>query len=149
MIAKKQPYKIIPYPHRRNAGKIIRNPYHEEKEGEKIAAKILSSMGGDVKFLPELHIPNIKNPDCEWRGIIWEIKTLYGNSKNNTENVIRCASKQSRNIIINANLTPRDINRVAIDTIYCLTADNKTSHIKQILILGKKEYSIVKRNMLK
>ena len=149
MIAKKQPYKIIPYLHRRNTGKIIRNPYHGKKDGEEIAAAILSSMGGDVKFLPELHIPNIKNPDCEWRGIIWEIKTLYGNSKNNTENVIRCASKQSRNIIINASLTPRDINRVAIDIIHCLATDNKTSRIKQILILGKKEYSIIKRNMIK
>lgn len=149
MIAKKQPYKIIPYPHRRNIGKIIRNPYHEEKEGEEIAVAILSSMGGDVKFLPELHIPNIKNPDCEWRGVIWEIKTLYGDSYENTKSAVHSASQQSTNIIINAYLTARDINRVALDICHYLANDSMTYKINQVLILGKSSYSIIRRSMVK
>ena len=148
MIAKKQPYKIISYPYRRNVGKIIRNPYHEEKEGEEIATKILSSMGGDVKFLPELHIPNIKNPDCEWRKIIWEIKTLYGNSRDTTIEAIHKGAKQSHNIIVNTYLTKRDINRIAIDICFYFKTDPASYQVKQILILGKNEYSLIKRNML-
>ena len=149
MIAKKQPYKIIPYPHRRNIGKIIPSPCHKKKEGEEIAAKILSSMGSDVKFLTELHIPNIKNPDCEWRGIIWEIKTLYGNSRDTTIEAIHKGAKQSHNIIINACLTKRDINRVAIDICFYFKTDPASYQAKQILVLGKNEYSLIKRNMLK
>ena len=149
MIAKRQPYKIIPYPNRRNIGKVIPHPYHEPKEGEDIAATLLTLIGGDVKFLPESHIPNIKNPDCEWQKTIWEIKTLYGNSKNNTENVIRDARKQSFYIIINASLTSRSIERVMIDVLHCLTSDHKNSCIKQVLVLGRNHYSIIKRSMLK
>ena len=149
MIAKRQPYKIIPYPNRKNIGKIIPNPHREPKEGEDIAAAILVTMGGDVKFLSELHIPSIKNPDCEWRGIIWEIKTLYGNNYENTKSAVHVASKQSSNIIINAHLTSRDINRVALDVCHYLTSDIMTYSIKQVLILGKNHYSIIKRSMLK
>ena len=149
MIAKRQPYKIIPYPKKQKIGRVIKNPRHQEKEGEQSAAKMMVIIGGDVKFLPELNIPNIKNPDCEWQGTIWEIKTLYGNSKNNTENVIRSAGKQAMNIIVNATRTSRDINRVAIDVMHCLTVDKKISNIKQVLILGKNQYSIIRRSVLK
>ena len=149
MIAKRQPYKIILYPNRRKIGKIIRHPHHRMKDGEEIAASILTVIGGDVKFLPELHVPNIKNPDCEWRGIIWEIKTLYGNNYSNTRDAVHSAGAQSQNIIINAYFTKRDINRVAIDVYHYLSTDQMSYNIKQVLILGRNKYSIIKRNMLK
>lgn len=149
MIAKKQPYKIITYPNRKTISKVYIHPNHPNKEGEEVAASLLTLIGGDVKFLPELHIPGIKNPDCEWHGTIWEIKTLYGDSYDNTRDAARAASKQSSDIIINAYLTSRDINRVAIDICHYLKSDEMTYRIRQILILGKKEYSLIKRSMLK
>lgn len=149
MIAKKQPYKIIPYPNRRSVGKIIKHPHHQIKEGEEIAAALMLMIGGDVKFLPELHIPNIKNPDCKWQNTVWEIKTLYGNNYENTKSAVHAASKQSPNIIINVYLTKRDINRIALDICHYLASDIMTHNINQILILGKTHYSIIKRSMLK
>ena len=149
MIAKKQPYKIISYPNRRKTSRVIPNKRHPKKLDENIAATLLAAIGGDVRFLPELHIPNIKNPDCEWRGVIWEIKTLHGDNYRNTRDAAHNASKQSQNIIINAYCTKRDLNRIAMDIYHYLTTDKVSCNIEQILILGKKEYSLIKRSMLK
>ena len=92
MIAKKQPYKIIPYPNRRNVGRIIKHSHRRLREGEEVAATLMAMIDGDVKFLPELHVPNIKNP---------------------------------------------------------LNSDSMAHDIKQVLILGKDSYSIIRRSMLK
>ena len=149
MIAKKQPYKIITYPNGRKTSRVIPNKRHPKKIGEDIAATLLATIGGNVRFLPELHIPNIKNPDCEWRGIIWEIKTLYGSNHGTVMEAIHKGSKQSRNIILNIYSTKRAINRVALDVCNYFEKDPTSYRVEQVLILAKSNYSIIKRSMLK
>lgn len=69
---------------------------------EMVVATILSWTGDDVRFLLE---NGRVNPDIEYRGALWEIKSLRGASKHTVENNIRLALLQSSNIVIDLQLT--------------------------------------------
>lgn len=69
---------------------------------EMIVAMVLSWTGEDVTFLPEV---GRVNPDIEYRGKVWEIKSLRGSSRHTVENNIRLALLQSPNIVLDLQLT--------------------------------------------
>ena len=68
-------------------------------------------------------------------GLLWEIKSPKGSSSRTIENNLRCALKQSKNIII-------DLRRIKIDEIRAISQiKEKFTKIKTI-----KNIIIIKRN---
>ena len=87
-----------------------------------------------IEFLKPLDDYKRKTPDFVMSGILWEMKSPEGNSKTTIGRILKRASKQSRNIVI-------DCNRTA------LTDDNiikvlrfelgKRRQIKKIILVTK------------
>ena len=119
----KQKYKVIveddiidpPKPHELKAALIIASYFRQ-----------------DIIFL---RTGNGKAPDLNINGVIWEIKSPKGGSKNTMENNIREATKQSRNIII-------DLNRCKLSNEAALIRikgylKNTKRHIPNVLVIKK------------
>ena len=84
-------------------------PFGAHPEDHEIEiAKILNKYGKNVEFLIPLDIKNTRTPDIKMDGLFWEIKSPKGSSSRTIENNLRCALRQSKNIII-------DLRRIKID----------------------------------
>ena len=79
--------------------KILAQPGDLPKPHELRAATILANefFNQDVVFLRRTHG---KTPDLDVAGVIWEIKSPKGSSKNTIANNLKAASKQSKRIVI-------------------------------------------------
>lgn len=64
------------------------------------AANKLTSKGYNVEFLPVSNIEGQKNPDAKIDGIISEIKSPLGSSKNTIDSNVRKAEKQSSRMVL-------------------------------------------------
>ena len=106
---------------------------HPEKHEIEIA-NILNKYGKNVEFLIPLDIKSTRTPDIKMDGILWEIKSPKGSSSRTIENNLRCALRQSKNIII-------DLRRIKIDETKALShirkQFNHSKSIKNILIIRK------------
>ncbi len=106
---------------------------HPEKHEIEIA-KILNKYGKSVEFLVPANIKNIRTPDIKMDGLFWEIKSPKGSSSRTIENNLRCALKQSKNIII-------DLRRIKIDEARAISQIKekfiKIKTIKNIIIIKK------------
>ena len=71
-------------------------------------AKVLNKIGKDVEFILPSRVKFSRTPDIKMDGLLWEIKSPKGSSSRTIENNLRCALKQSKNIII-------DLRRIKID----------------------------------
>ena len=83
-------------------------------------------------------IKNIRTPDIKMDGLLWEIKSPKGSSSRTIETNLRCASKQSANIII-------DLRRIKIDEIRAFSQIKKEIKFRKIIkniIVIRKNYEI-------
>lgn len=98
-------------------------------------AKVLNKIGKDVEFILPSRVKFSRTPDIKMDGLLWEIKSPKGSSSRTIENNLRCALKQSKNIII-------DLRRIKIDEIRAISQiKEKFTKIKTI-----KNIIIIKRN---
>lgn len=104
------------------------------EEHEKEIAKILNKYGKNVEFLIPVEAKYAKTPDITMDGMFWEIKAPNGSSNRTIENNLRCALKQSKNIII-------DLRRIKIDETKAINQIKekfiKVKTIKKIIIIKK------------
>ncbi|GBG96261.1 hypothetical protein [Lactococcus termiticola] len=98
------------------------------EEHEMLTAKIFMHAGFDVLFLSPRRSKDMKTPDVEINGVLWEIKSPTGTSKATIDRNIKRAIKQSRNIII--------------DTRRCKLADEEIRHF---LVKTEKSLAGVRR----
>lgn len=81
-------------------GKITPNGVSLEKhENETIV--FFTELGYDIELIPPSNSPKVKSADFIMNGISWEMKCPQGKSKSTLEHIIKKATKQSENIIIN------------------------------------------------
>ena len=148
MIAKHQPYKIKSIPNPKRKGRVLKDKPHKRRAEENAAAEMLCRFGQDVIFLKEVLIPGLATPDCTWRGSFWEIKTLFGDSYDNTTDALKTGKEQAPNIVLNGMNTKRDINRLAFDVLSYLHT-HRNSKISRVLILKKNNYCLITKDMIK
>ena len=80
-------------------GKIIPNGVSLEKHENEIVV-FFTELGYDVELIPPSNSPKAKTPDFLMNGVAWEMKSPQGKSKTSLEHIIKKATKQSENIII-------------------------------------------------
>ena len=73
------------------------NPKPSEEE-MRVAWILLGHFKEDVAFVERC---NIKTPDFKISGRFWELKSPIGNGARTIDNILRDATKQSKNIILN------------------------------------------------
>ena len=107
--------RIKSYPQNKKLGRVFNAKNRPEDEIN--CAEILRRFGFDIYFQKESKISGVHTADILWKmdGVLWEIKTLYGNSYDNTVHAVAHAKAQSQYIILNARKTKRRLNRIAID----------------------------------
>jgi hypothetical protein len=97
-------------------------------------AKVLNKLGKDVEFILPSRVKFSRTPDIKMDGLLWEIKSPKGSSSRTIENNLRCALKQSKNIII-------DLRRIKIDETKAISQIKekfiKIKTIKNIIIIKK------------
>ena len=97
-------------------------------------AKVLNKFGKDVEFILPSRVQFSRTPDIKMDGLLWEIKSPKGSSNRTIENNLRCALRQSKNIII-------DLRRIKIDETRAISQIKekfrKIKTIKNILIIRK------------
>jgi hypothetical protein len=71
-----------------------------ERTDNEWIARFLADNGETVKLLPIGSEPNVKNPDAEIEGDIWEFKTNRVGSANSVDNEIRRAHRQADCILL-------------------------------------------------
>ena len=148
MIAKKQPYEIKQVPSSKRLAHIYKESGRIIREEEYAIAKVLAKFGKDILFLKESKLAKQSTPDCEWDNNLWEIKTLFGNSTNNTIEALRSGKQQSKNIIISKLFTKRNINRICHDVVSYLNTHNHAK-ISRVLIISEKQYCLISKDLLK
>ena len=106
---------------------------HPEQHEIEIA-KILNKYGKNVEFLIPVEAKYARTPDIKMDGLLWEIKSPKGSSSRTIENNLRCALRQSKNIII-------DLRRIKIDETRAISQIKKqfdqSKSIKNIVIIKK------------
>ena len=99
-------------------------------------AKVLNKLGKDVEFILPSRVQFSRTPDIKMDDLLWEIKSPKGNSSRTIENNLRCALKQSKNIII-------DLRRIKIDETRAISQINKqfkqSKVMKRILIIRQNQ----------
>ena len=73
---------------------------------------------------------------------------MLGNSADNTGRAVKNGKCQSRNIIINATKTKRDIRRIALDVMHA-TDQIKSRKPSKVLILKQDCYCLLTEDVLK
>lgn len=95
-------------------------------------AKVLNKIGKDVEFILPSRVKFSRTPDIKMDGLLWEIKSPKGSSSRTIENNLRCALKQSKNIII-------DLRRIKIEETRAISQINKqfkySNLINRIIII--------------
>lgn len=80
-------------------GKIKPNGVSLEKH-EYDTILFLTNLGYDIELIPPSNSPKAKTPDFIMSGKEWEMKSPQGKSKISLEHIIKKATKQSENVII-------------------------------------------------
>ena len=78
---------------------LIQNGVHL-REHEYDTVKYLLNAGFNVELIPERQIKGITNPDIQIDGVVWEMKSPTGDSKNTMKHTLQNANHQSRSVII-------------------------------------------------
>lgn len=78
---------------------LIQNGVHL-REHEYDTVKYLLNAGFNVELIPERQIKGINNPDIQIDGVIWEMKSPTGDSKNTMKHTLQNANHQSRSVIV-------------------------------------------------
>ena len=62
--------------------------------------KVLLEKGFNIELIPTSQIKGMRTPDISIEGILWEIKSPTGNSKNTIKHTVQNAAHQASNIIV-------------------------------------------------
>jgi len=86
----------------RNGAEVLVHSLHTgpERADNEWIARFLADGGKTVKLLPIGSEPNVKNPDAEIDGIVWEFQTNRVGSANSVDNEIRRAHRQADCILL-------------------------------------------------
>ena len=156
--AQKKHYKIItrPIPMNRHPGNIYyasKKDKENRKEHEKATAETLVKFGHDVHFIEATNDPILKdnksnNPDCFWNKRTWELKSPTGSSESTIARNVASAIGQCMRVIIDVSRMQRTVTQATRDTIKYL---DRRGGIRweEIIILDRKEYCRITKNMLK
>ena len=80
-------------------GKLIQNKVHLQ-EHEWNTVKLFLEMGYDISLIPPIEGKRVNTPDMDMSGVIWEMKSPEGKSRNTIKHTFQNAGKQSGNLII-------------------------------------------------
>jgi len=80
-------------------GKLKQNGVHLA-EHEYATVRLFLEAGYDVTLIPPIQSKGMNTPDMEMLGIIWEIKSPQGKSRNTIKHTFQNAGHQSSNVII-------------------------------------------------
>ena len=69
-------------------------------EHEYATIKLLLSLGYDIELIPTSQVKGMRTPDISINGVLWEIKSPTGNSKNTIKHTLQNASHQANNVIV-------------------------------------------------
>ena len=75
------------------------NGVHLE-EHEYATVKLLLELGYNVELIPTSQVKGMRTPDISINGVLWEIKSPTGNSKNTIKHTLQNASHQANNVIV-------------------------------------------------
>lgn len=78
---------------------------------------------------------NRKTPDLRINGFEWELKSPQGDNAKTVEKILRKASKQSRNVILDLSRIKTDNNRAISRAKYFLKNDDRS--IDRLLVITK------------
>lgn len=65
-------------------------------------ARTLAATRGDIEFIPRITTQGMKTPDIVMGGVQWEMKSPRTNSVKSLQKVLRRATRQSPNVIIDS-----------------------------------------------
>ena len=100
----------------------------------------LKKQGKDVKFLAPKNRDHIKTPDSAMDGLKWEIKAPVSAGSRTIEHVLRSATKQSPNVIIDLRRCKMSDER-ALHQISHEAAKRKST-LKKLLVVTKSQKAI-------
>ena len=138
-------------PYSRKNGRIRYDIPHKREPHELDFAEILIRFGLDIVFIKPSILTGISTPDCEWRGKIWEIKTIFENTDDRVCRSLKNAFAQSENVILDITKCNMTINEAISATLkYFRNPKNKHGIMNhEILIFDKKSYCVINKKVLK
>lgn len=86
------------------------------EEHENITINTLLADGNDIELIQKSHTPRTKSTDIFMRELVWEMKSPTGKTLRPIERIVRRATRQSSNIIIDLRRTPLS-DKVLVDAI--------------------------------
>jgi len=99
-------------------------------------AKVLNKLGKDVEFILPSRVQFSRTPDIKMDDLLWEIKSPKGSSSRTIETNLRCASKQSKNIII-------DLRRVKVDETRAMSQIKREIKFRKVI----KNIIVIRKNL--
>lgn len=121
-------------------GKIIIPPFLYPEKHELETASFFANTGKDVEFLKPSNTKGSKTPDIKMDGILWEMKTPMGKSKNTIFNALRRAVKQSENVIIDLRLTKVPDEQAVKNLRFSIA---KIRSVKRVVVVTKEDTLLV------
>lgn len=97
-------------------------------------AELFAGLGKRVEFIVPIRTIGSRNPDIQMDGVMWEIKTPLGDSRNTILNAVKRGSRQSHSIIIDLRKTKISDNRAMSDI---KNSVQKSRSIKRVLVILK------------
>lgn len=111
---------------------VLMKPSNREKEVAEIIGKIY---GGIVKIIPRINKPEgIKTPDYMIENKKYDLKEIYGNSKNTLYNAINKKKEQSDNFIFDISNTKMEISE-AIKQIQGIYESKHKDWVNEIILM--------------
>ena len=80
-------------------GTLKTNGVHLE-EHEYATVKLLLNQGYNIELIPTSQVKGMRTPDISVNGVLWEINSPTGNSKNTIKHTLQNASHQANNVIV-------------------------------------------------
>lgn len=104
---------------------------------EKITIKFLIEQGYNIELIPPSNIPMNKSADFLMNGIAWEMKRINGHSYNSLEHIVKNATKQSGNILLDLRFAHLDEQRTILILHKRVSNTRTIKHLKIITKAGK------------
>ena len=140
---------LLPIPVGRRPGRLSYDVFHRRELHELATAKTLLRFGYDLQFTKASTITGQTSADCRWRGHVWEMKAPTGNGYDNTVHNLSEALDQSQYIILDTSRSRRTVIQRARDVMnYCHERSGRID-IREIIVIDRKFYCILTRDMLK
>ena len=80
-------------------GTLTQNGVHLQ-DHEYATVRLFLEAGYDITLIPPIQSKGVSTPDMEMLGIIWEMKSPQGKSRNTIKHTFQNAGHQSSNVII-------------------------------------------------